>query len=537
MQPVPRSSQITGYDGMNARRLLIASILVNAALYSVLLPLWEGFDEPFHFAYVQQLANGQGLPDARTARLSDEVGTSLMFAPASPVVRQNIPQVTTYSQYFEWPAPRRLEAQRRLSEIPIPARWRLSPFPNYEAQHPPLAYLLLAAPERLLAALPLPLRVASLRVMAAVFGALLLFAGAVRLFTQFRIPASYQACALFCVFSCQMTWATLAHVGNDWLAVPLAIWTLVALNAYAARPSVRGGAGAAAVLAAGLLTKAYCLAFLPWFAGVFVWRRQGRAMGAAALVLGGLAGPWYVRNLALYGVLTGTQEARAGLTLAQVLRATPDLRWPTVIASSIRSALWTGNNTFLPFSAGTLNLVALIVVTALLLWLWGHHATAEWIAFGYCVSFALALAYAAIVSHLDSRGGLPFVEPWYTQVLAAPVLGLALLGASRRPTVGRFAAASLVLLFGYVLASTYWLKLIPLYGGYEGRMSPSAVTQLYGHRLRELTGNLNTVALAPAAVIYSLAGLTLVLIAVQQMALIGHVFDREDTPGRGELTD
>jgi len=38
---------------------LLAYGLLNATLYTGLLPLWEGFDEPFHFAYVQQLANGQ----------------------------------------------------------------------------------------------------------------------------------------------------------------------------------------------------------------------------------------------------------------------------------------------------------------------------------------------------------------------------------------------------------------------------------------------------------------------------------------------
>ena len=36
-----------------------------------------------------------------------------------------------------------------------------------------------------------------------------------------------------------MTWATLAHVGNDWLAVPIAIWTLVALNLLGADPGRR----------------------------------------------------------------------------------------------------------------------------------------------------------------------------------------------------------------------------------------------------------------------------------------------------------
>src|ERR1700676_5219037 len=86
------SSEWPRRNTRGARVLLIAYILVNAALYSVLLPLWEGFDEPFHFAYVQQLANGQGLPDARTARLSREVGASLLLAPASQAVQQNLPQ-------------------------------------------------------------------------------------------------------------------------------------------------------------------------------------------------------------------------------------------------------------------------------------------------------------------------------------------------------------------------------------------------------------------------------------------------------------
>ena len=32
--------------------LLIAYGVANALLYATLLPLWEGFDEPFHYSYV-----------------------------------------------------------------------------------------------------------------------------------------------------------------------------------------------------------------------------------------------------------------------------------------------------------------------------------------------------------------------------------------------------------------------------------------------------------------------------------------------------
>src|SRR5580658_4985076 len=170
---------------MSVRILLIAYALVNAVLYSLLLPLWEGFDEPFHFAYVQQLANGQGWPDARTARLSREVAASLLLAPASQAVKQNLPQVISYSEYFSWPAARRLDLRRQLDAIPEELRWHASEDSlNYEAQQSPLAYIVLAFPERLLASVSLPVRVALLRIMAGVAGALLLFSGADRLFTQ-----------------------------------------------------------------------------------------------------------------------------------------------------------------------------------------------------------------------------------------------------------------------------------------------------------------------------------------------------------------
>ena len=305
---------------MNARLLLIAYALVNSVLYSVLLPLWEGFDEPFHFAYVQQLGNWQGLPDLRTDRLSAEVGASILLAPASPVVKQNLPQVTTYSRYFSWPASRRLEVQHELGKIPAELRWQPSEFLNYEAQQAPLAYILLAVPERSLAHISLPVRVAILRIIAAVTGSLLLFAGAEQLFLQLGLRDPYKAIALFCLLSCQMVWATLAHVGNDWLAVPIAVWTLVALNLLGSSPSRRTAAVAAVLLAAGLLTKSYFLALVPLLVALCALRRRWRELAIASVILCGLAGPWYARNLVRYGVLTGTQESRAGVDVPAVLR-------------------------------------------------------------------------------------------------------------------------------------------------------------------------------------------------------------------------
>jgi hypothetical protein len=505
---------------VNARRLLIAYAVVNAVLYSLLLPLWEGFDEPFHFAYVQHLANGQRWPDSRTARLSSEVGTSIVLAPASPAVKHNLPQVTSYADYFSLPAATRAEVRRRLYEIPAGLRWQPSQFMNYEAHHPPLAYLLLAVPERLLESVPLPARVAILRIIGALAGSLLLLSGAEQLFLQLGMHDEYRVAALFCILSSQMTWATLAHVGNDWLAVPVAAWTLVALNRYYGNPSLRAAALSAVILSAGLLTKAYFLSFIPLLVSLCVLRRRWRELSVACAIVCGLAGPWYGRNILQYGVLTGTQESRAGVGFEAVLNAAPTMNWWAVIPSSVRWALWTGNNSFLTFSSKTLNLLVAIGLMALLLWAASRHTSTEWITVSYSASFLLALGYAAVVSHIYTRGLAMGPSPWYAQVLSTPLLGLALLGASRWRMLGSVVAGFLVILFGYILAATYAVKLIPFYGGYEGRTSLGHVTLLYAHQMRLLAANLDSVTLAPAAVIFALAGFAILLALVQPVILV-----------------
>lgn len=77
--------------------------LSNSILYVGLLPLWDGFDEPFHYSYVQQLSQTRSLPVFGRSGLSREVGISLALAPASHLVKRNIPNVTTFDQYFQLP--------------------------------------------------------------------------------------------------------------------------------------------------------------------------------------------------------------------------------------------------------------------------------------------------------------------------------------------------------------------------------------------------------------------------------------------------
>jgi hypothetical protein len=505
---------------MKVDHLLIVYAALNAILYSALLPLCEGFDEPFHFGYVQQLANGQGFPDPRSARLSREVSEAILRAPASHAVKANLPEVVTYHEFFSWATERRSQAHQSLHDIPERDRWQPSNFLNYEALQAPLAYMVLAIPERLLAAFPLPSRVLNLRIVAALAGSFLLYAGASSLGSQLGIGEPYRRIALFCVLSSQMTWATLAHVANDWLAVPLAIWTLVFMIRCASSPTTGNLAIASLVLCAGLLTKAYFLALVPILFAICVVRRGLWGLVVPTAVIASVAMPWYVRNYRLYDSISGRQEARAGIGVSAVLRAAPALDWPKVAEDSARSALWTANNTFRTFAPKTLNIVILVCAAALLLWAFSRHALGEWVTVAYCSAFLFALAYAGVAANIFTRGESSMPAPWYAQVLVTPILILSLLGTARWRRVGRVLAIVLPLIFGYMLVVTYVFKLIPLYAGYEGRSSVHSIAVLYLTQFDALSANLGSVALGPVWLIFGLTIAVIILIVAQEVLLI-----------------
>ncbi|HET8548444.1 MAG TPA: hypothetical protein VFL57_10590, partial [Bryobacteraceae bacterium] len=400
-------------------------------------------------------------------------------------------------------------------------RWSKSDYLNYEAHHAPLAYALLAIPERGLARAALPVRVLILRIIAALTATLLLYSGVSRLFADLQLPSDYIAAAQFCILSCQMAWAATAHVANDWLALPLTVWSLSVLIRYWHAPTFGRAAGSAGIVSLGLLTKAYFLALLPVVIAPSLIRKRWSHAGVMLIVILLTAGPWYTRNLVRYGVITGMQEARSGVDPVAVLRAAPLLNWTSVAARTSRSALWTGNNSFVSFSKFTLNTTIAIWLFALIAWASArNHEAAEWIAVSHCLAFAAALSYITIVSFVYTGGAAGEPSPWYSQTLVTPLTGLAFLGCSRTRNIGRILAGAMVAIFGYLIAATYIVKLIPLYGGYCVRTSLLSVMRLYAEDVSGLLRNLDLVALAPGFVIISLAFIVAMLAGMQVVLII-----------------
>jgi hypothetical protein len=434
-------------------------------------------------------------------------------------VRRNLPAVTPYSEFFQWTDCKRRKAHWELNHIDPGLRWRPSTFLNYEAHQAPLAYLALSLPERALASLPLPSRVLILRIVAGTVGALLLLFGAERLGRQLGIPEPYRETAIFCALSCQMIWATMAHVANDWLAVPLTVWLLVAVIRYLKRPDALRAAIMSGVLSIGLLTKAYFIAFFPVVAFASISRHRWWDLVTALAILAAVAGPWYARNVQKYGAVSGMQELREGTNPAAAVRAFRLEELPAAVESYARAALWTANNTFRSFSINTLRAIILAWLAALGLWAAGRHRNAEWVVLLHSCMFLLALTYDTAINYVASNGEARSPAPWYVQVLLVPMLMLALLGTSRsRP--GRVVAACLAMLFGYVLIATYWAKLIPLYAGFEGRTSLASIAILYRERLATLIAGMNEACIVPGLAILLLSGVVSILAIAHLIVLI-----------------
>ena len=195
--------------------------LLNAVLYASLMPLWEGFDEPFHYGYVQALDSRHSLPVLGHTPLSDEIFASLSLAPASSIVKHNLPFAVTFSEHFAMPEAERRSLRDRLWNPPPGSRSKEAVGTNnYEAQQAPLAYVAMVPADLFWRDVTLPRRVWMLRLFCAVIATILEALLAILLARTVGLDLVWHASVLLLIFSSQMFYAAAARVSNDWLAAP-----------------------------------------------------------------------------------------------------------------------------------------------------------------------------------------------------------------------------------------------------------------------------------------------------------------------------
>ena len=182
---------------MRANRILLLVFgIAQAVLYSSLLPLWEGFDEPWHYGYVQYLAASHRLPVLGKTRLSREVWDSMLTSPVSHVVQSAWPELQTFDTYFKLSPDARAQERRALGDLSRNDGSE-SAHTNYEVQQAPLAYALLAVPDFLLRDTSLPRRILWLRIFNAVLSTVLTFIAAEYLFEILGLPAPFRVLGIF----------------------------------------------------------------------------------------------------------------------------------------------------------------------------------------------------------------------------------------------------------------------------------------------------------------------------------------------------
>ena len=471
--------------------------------------MWEGFDEPFHYGYVETLRQTRQLPVLGRTMVPGEVYGSFHLAPVSYIVHRWIPEAITFDDWFL--LPQADKEQRRGALERTRPETNSSSRPNYEAHHPPLAYVILASLDWPLSKAPITVRVLVLRLFAGVFSIVLVYLGATRLGRTLELPERFANAALFTILCSEMLYATIAHVANDWLAVGLSALFLAALAEFVRQPDRRSALNVSFWLAAGLLTKAYFLVFmLLALAAVanLIWRRrtQVRTVLAGAILVIALAGPWYARNMVLYGNVSGTQEQFDGIGIRQALAVAPRMDWRATIGFLARSSIWAGNNSFTSFSRSTMNLILALLFAAVTAWGLRRRAIRppELAMFAAIVLFSIAVAYASCASFADRNGDVPGASPWYAQVLLVPVMALAYLGMSRSGGFGRALAACTSAIWAWVLIATWTVKLFPMYsGGGSAPMRLRDVWDWYMHKAAAHTRDLALLSLAPVPLLYA----------------------------------
>src|SRR5437867_483643 len=237
-------------------------------VFIVSTPIWEGWDEAFHYSYIQGLVEHRSLPVYGRSFISTEITTSFENAPLSYATNLSVGRhYTTFEDYWKLPPEERRQREERLENIPAAKRVdfsdpRLGLF-NYEAHQPPLYYLLCTAIYYCLSSAALSTRVFFLRLFSLVIGSLIIllaFSAAKTTYSQYRhvvlVPLLIALLPLF--------YGTVARISNDSLAVMLfSALVVLVLRYFRDSPTTPDAFRIGVVLGLGLLTIAYFLTALP----------------------------------------------------------------------------------------------------------------------------------------------------------------------------------------------------------------------------------------------------------------------------------
>ncbi len=491
--------------------LVWACFLARGLFYSATLPVWEGFDEYSHFAYIEHLAQTGQLPVARTP-VSREVEESLTLVPLPWLLRDmNLPHAT-HDEYWRLPGAERERRQEQLYSLP--RAWEVQPGTRnvliYEAQQPPLYYFLLSLPLRMVRGLSLPCRLMLMRSLSVILASLAIPAAFLVARSVLRShEAALGIASLMALLPGLMV--DVCRVGNDSLGVVLYTCLVLATLRFIESPQKRGAALLLTLsLGAGLLTKAYFLPAVPGLGVILIscfyrrdrWKALARGLACLLMALT-VSGWWYWRNHVLTGSFSGLMQdvALHRMTLAELLRTAPRVDWRNALDSTFLSHIWFGNWSFLVVRswmyhafrfAGLLAVLGILISAGKA---WSRRAAMPEpvpslrhlvVLCSFCAFMCIGICYHVLITF--AAYGQSSSAGWYLYSLIAVELLLVITGlqtlspAVLRPWITPAAAIS----FGLLDTYTVHFLLIPYYTGMIAHKANGALATFLMSRVPEV---------------------------------------------------
>lgn len=472
--------------------LLWSTFLIRGFFYAAVLPIWEGYDEPYHFAYIQCLAATHKPPTLATP-ISRQVDASLHVLPLPWMLKFHaIPQpLYTHDDFWRLPAPARELLMRKFEAIP--PGWGREPslqrVLNYEAQQPPLYYLLSWPVLVLLSNASLETQILTLRFVAIVLASVVV---PIAYLLVWRITR--RTTEVFSILGLALLmpelYINLARVSNEAPAAVIYTALLYVLVCFFQEPPRLFFLSVSGVLVGlGLLTKAYFLTSVPalvFLILVALWRWPQHRMRLvlcslmAAFFMVALASPWYLHVHQSTGSWSGLkEEAIAPHSLLQTLGSVPKVNWLSALRSIIISHTWFGAWSFLKvgkrwyLAVGGLDLLA---VGGIILFFWrtkyasgkpDSGISPDSLIVMTCVYafFYLGLAYDVLLMYMSI--GASSSAGWYSYCLVAAEAMLLFMGIRTLLPASAFRFAIPLVISSYALLDLYGTHflLIPYYTG------------------------------------------------------------------------
>jgi 4-amino-4-deoxy-L-arabinose transferase-like glycosyltransferase len=478
------------------------AFIIRGGWYCALLPAWEGYDEPFHFAALQHVASGNGLPHADTP-ISLEVQKSLHVLPLPWMLAfHDIPQpLTPHEEFWKLPPEKRwqyVNAARALNPEEG-SQAATEPIVNYESQQPPLYYWLFAIALRSMSSLSLLSRLYLLRFVNVLMASLAI---PMADWIAKRVVSGAQAVGVTgIIVLLPELMINVARVGNESLALVFYTAILAAAVMAIQKPlSWRAWFLLGAALGCALLTKAYILSAIPGVILVAVasLRRQdqvardrsnfisvGVRLACGFAVAACIAGAWYARVHRATGSWTGvvTDAAVGRVSLLTKLQAVSHVNWKSGVLSILISHVWFGAWSFLRVPVAVYLFAFAVIATAACGVMWGllrRRGSAQErriviILATFYACFWAGLLYEVLIDYMAQ--GVSASAGWYLYAAVAAEIPLLVWGLQAFfPPRVVFPGLAL----GIAALDLYGMhaQLMPYYTGltsHQGKFAPSAL--------------------------------------------------------------